>query len=158
MRPIILLSFIFCCLIFSLGPAVAAAPASGGPQELGPKQTARYMALLPQLRCMQCQNESLASSQAPWAAQVRQHIRQLIVHGDTDQQIKNYLVARYGEYVLYRPPFQPSTWALWLVPFALLALGVAALLLAMRFSARRRRTTSDSTLSQVRHWLESDKP
>lgn len=141
-------------MILSMGLTAAASAAAPG---LNAAQTTRYMALLPQLRCMQCQNESLASSQAPWAQDVRQRIRAMIAHGQSDRQIKHYLVARYGEYVLYKPPFQASTWALWVGPFVLLVLGVAVLLLVLRRSGGERRTSAEA-LARVRHWLEDDKP
>lgn len=102
------------------------------PVALTDAQQARYMALLPGLRCMQCQNESLESSQAPLAADMRYKIRQLIASGESDAQIKQYLVDRYGQYVLYKPRFEPLTWLLWLGPalFLLIALGVCWRLLA----------------------------
>lgn len=100
-------------------------------------QEARYRALLPGLRCMQCQNESLDASQAPLAKDMRYKIRQLIAAGDSDAEVKQYLVDRYGQYVLYKPRFEPLTWLLWLGPFVLLVL---ALFGAWRFMGRRDRT------------------
>lgn len=147
-------------LLLAWLPAALGATAPAG-TELNAAQTSRYMALLPELRCMQCQNESLASSQAPWAQDVRHRIRAMIAQGESDHQIKQYLVARYGEYVLYKPPFQSSTWALWLGPFALLVLGVAVLLVVLRRSAgarhRRADTASAEALERARHWLEDNK-
>lgn len=104
------------------------------PIVLTASQDARYRALLPGLRCMQCQNESLAASQAPLARDMRYKIRQLIVAGDSDAQVKQYLVDRYGQYVLYKPRFEPLTWLLWLGPFVLL---LVALFAAWRFMRRR---------------------
>lgn len=107
---------------------------------LNAAQEARYMALLPGLRCMQCQNESLASSQAPLAKDMRYKIRQLVAAGKNDAVIKQYLVDRYGQYVLYKPRFEPLTWLLWVGPFVLLLL---ALVLAWRLARRSRKTASE---------------
>ncbi|HYW77700.1 MAG TPA: cytochrome c-type biogenesis protein [Gammaproteobacteria bacterium] len=161
-----LMALLLCVLVAGAGAAFAASPpatlGADAPVHLNSAQTARYMALLPELRCMQCQNESLASSQAPWAQQVRARVRTLIANGESNHQIKQYLVARYGEYVLYKPPFQASTWALWVGPFVLLVLGVTALLIVLRRHTRRAQSSEQSAVSaealeRVRHWLEEDK-
>lgn len=102
-------------------------------------QEARYRAMLPNLRCMVCQNESLAASQAPLAADLRYQIRGLLAKGDSDAQVKQYLVDRYGQYVLYKPRFEPSTWLLWLGPLLLL---VVAIFIALRLLRRRGRKTA----------------
>ncbi|AQS50942.1 hypothetical protein PAEH1_04015 [Paenalcaligenes hominis] len=84
----------------------------------------RYYQLSKELRCLVCQNESLAESPAGLADDLRQELRHQLRTGKTDAQIKNYLVERYGYFVLYRPPFVAQTWWLWLMPGALfLALG-----------------------------------
>lgn len=166
MRRLLLILSLLLGLAVAL-PAAANPPASAEPVPvvLNASQTARYMALLPQLRCMQCQNESLASSQAPWAQGVRRRIRGMIAHGESDHQIKAFLVARYGQYVLYRPRFEPMTWLLWVGPFVLLVAGVAILLAVLM---RRRRGgggtdispetpgADDQRLAQVRRWLEDN--
>ncbi|HEX7382579.1 MAG TPA: cytochrome c-type biogenesis protein [Nevskiaceae bacterium] len=87
-------------------------------------QEARYRALLPGLRCLQCQDESLADSQAPLAKDMRYKIQQLMAAGQSDAQIEQYLVDRYGQYVLFKPRFEPLTYLLWIGPFVLLVLGV----------------------------------
>lgn len=76
-----------------------------------------------ELRCLVCQNQSLADSAAPLAADLRAELERLMREGKTDDEIRTWMVQRYGDFVLYRPPFKPSTWALWLGPFILLALG-----------------------------------
>jgi cytochrome c-type biogenesis protein CcmH len=87
---------------------------------------ARYHALIDELRCLVCQNQSIAESNAPLAADLRDQVRQQIAAGKTDAEIAGFLTQRYGDFVLYRPPFKARTWLLWLGPFALL-IGVAAL-------------------------------
>ncbi|MDM0106863.1 cytochrome c-type biogenesis protein CcmH [Variovorax sp. J22R24] len=79
------------------------------------------------LRCLVCQNQTLAESNAPLAADMRQQIREQLGQGRSEQQIRDYFEQRYGAFVRYDPPFMPSTWLLWLAPFVLLAAGFAAL-------------------------------
>ena len=75
------------------------------------------------LRCLVCQNQTLADSSAPLAEDLRREVRSLAVAGKSDDEIRAFLVARYGDFVLYRPPIKGTTWLLWFGPFALLALG-----------------------------------
>ena len=76
-----------------------------------------------QLRCLVCQAESVDESNSPFAADVRHLVRQQIAQGQSDRQIQDFLVARYGDFILMKPPLQSDTWLLWLAPF--LVLGVA---------------------------------
>ena len=87
----------------------------------------RVTTLAHELRCLVCQNESLAGSRAELAQDLRREIRSLIKQGKTDQQVLDFLVSRYGDFVRYRPPLKPSTWLLWGGPFLLLAAGLAGL-------------------------------
>lgn len=100
-----------------------------------PKLEARLVEISQELRCLVCQNESLASSRAELADDLRQEVRELIRSGKSDQEIKDFLVARYGDFVLYRPEIKPLTWVLWFGPFALLI--VAALFLGSYLRQRR---------------------
>jgi cytochrome c-type biogenesis protein CcmH len=84
---------------------------------------------------MVCQNESLASSHAELADDLRNEVRELIRSGKSDQEVKDFLVARYGDFVLYRPEVKPLTWVLWFGPFVLL--GVAAIFLGVYLRQRR---------------------
>ena len=118
-----------------LGSAPALAQTASGQPYLAPGTTeslitdpadkARYDKLAHELRCLVCQNQTLAESDASLAADLRRQVESMIVEGRTDAQIKTYLVERYGDFVLYRPPVQSNTWALWFGPFALLAIGIA---------------------------------
>jgi cytochrome c-type biogenesis protein CcmH len=87
------------------------------------------------LRCLVCQNQTLADSNAPLAEDLRREVRTLAVAGKSDDEIRAFLVARYGDFVLYRPPVKGTTWLLWFGPFALLALGALVWLGVVR---RRR--------------------
>jgi cytochrome c-type biogenesis protein CcmH len=96
---------------------------------------ARARAISQELRCLVCQNESIDESNAPLAHDLRILVRKRLVAGDSNRQVLNYIVARYGVFVLLDPPFEPVTWVLWLGP-PILVLGAAAGLL---LRARRRR-------------------
>ncbi|WP_412058309.1 cytochrome c-type biogenesis protein CcmH [Bartonella sp. DGB2] len=80
---------------------------------------ARARAISSQLRCLVCQNESIDDSNASLAHDLRLLVRDRLKHGDSDQEVINFLVARYGEFILLRPRFEPKTWVLWLSPLAL---------------------------------------
>ena len=101
-----------------------------------PMLEARARALSKDLRCMVCQNESIDDSGAPLAHDLRVLVRERIKAGDSDQQVLDFLVARYGEFVLLRPPLSWHTLALWGLPPAVLVLGVLVILMDLR----RRRT------------------
>lgn len=83
----------------------------------------RFHALTEELRCVKCQNQSLADSDAPIAHDLRHEVLTLMRQDKTDGEVKQYLVARYGEFVLYRPQVDPSTWLLWFGPAVLLLFG-----------------------------------
>jgi cytochrome c-type biogenesis protein CcmH len=106
----------------------------------------RLIHISEELRCLVCQNESLASSRADLANDLREEVRKLIRQDKSDSQIKDYLVARYGDFVLYKPEVKPLTWVLWFGPFLLLALGVIGMALYLR--QRQSEQTSRSTLSE----------
>jgi cytochrome c-type biogenesis protein CcmH len=105
------------------------------PATFSAEQAARYQTLVTELRCLVCQNQSIADSNAPLAADLREQVRSQILAGRDDAQIREYVTERYGDFVLYRPPFKPSTWMLWLGPFVLLAVA-----LGFAISVARRRT------------------
>ena len=84
----------------------------------------RYDALTHELRCMQCQNQSIADSPVGLASDLRRDVREQLLAGKTDDEIRAHMVQRYGNYILFRPPFQASTAWVWLLPFALLVVGV----------------------------------
>ncbi len=88
-----------------------------------------------ELRCLVCQNQTIADSNAPLAQDLRGQIREQLAAGRSDDEVIDYMVARYGDFVLYRPPFKATTLALWIGPFALLALGA---FIFWRRVARRR--------------------
>ena len=85
-----------------------------------PEQQARFNSLTEELRCLVCQNQNLADSDAPLAHDLRQEIFTMMQGGQSDAEIKNFLIERYGDFVLYRPPMQGNTLVLWLAPAVLL--------------------------------------
>lgn len=91
----------------------------------------RLIGISAELRCLVCQNESLAGSRAELALDLRREIRTLIKADKTDAEIMDFMVSRYGDYVRYRPPFNPATWLLWLGPFVLL---IGALVVLVRMA------------------------
>jgi cytochrome c-type biogenesis protein CcmH len=110
------------------------------PQEVE-KRTA---ALAAELRCLVCQNQTLADSNAPLAVDLRNQIREQIAAGKSEQDVLDFMVARYGDFVLYRPPLKASTIALWVGPFVLLVAGAFLL-----YRMIRRRRVPEPELSQA---------
>ncbi len=102
-----------------------------------------------EVRCVVCQNEPIDSSNAGVARDLRLIIRERLVAGDTNDEVFEYLVARYGDFVLFNPPWRPSTYALWLGPFVILALGFLAVFMALR-SKRGQMTPSLTPEEQAR--------
>ena len=92
----------------------------------------RLIAISEEMRCLVCQNESLAGSRSDLAMDLRRELRTLIKQGKTDAEIREFMVSRYGDFVLYRPPVKPTTWLLWGGPFGLMVVGVGALLVYLR--------------------------
>jgi cytochrome c-type biogenesis protein CcmH len=105
-----------------------------------PALEARARSLSAELRCLVCQNQSIDDSDAPLARDLRILIRERLVMGETDEQVIDFVVARYGEFVLLKPPFAPHTWALWLAAPVLLFLGGLGIIVAQR---RRSRLLSE---------------
>lgn len=118
-------------LLFTL--AVAAAT-------LDPAQESRALALDQEIRCVQCQSEPIAQSTAEIAKDMRRLVRERIAAGDSDADIRAFFRTRYGDFVLFRPPLDARTWALWAAPGLLLLAGIAAI-------AAVRRQSSGETLS-----------
>ncbi len=132
---------VFIYLIFSLWLGAAAA-GEATPMAQDPQTETRMLAISEELRCLVCQNESLAGSRSDLAMDLRREIRGLIKQGKSDQEVRDFLVSRYGDFVLYRPPVKPTTWLLWGGPFVLLATGLAGLIVFLR-----RRKPADTALS-----------
>jgi cytochrome c-type biogenesis protein CcmH len=116
-------------------PAASAAPRTAQPLFADAAIEARLTHLSRELRCVVCQNEALVDSPAELAGAMRQEIRDMMKAGKTDREVVEFLTARYGDFVLFRPPFKPVTYLLWIGPFVFLALGAVVWYAALR--ARR---------------------
>ena len=103
---------------------------------MNPEQEARYNELTMELRCLVCQNQNLADSDAPLAQDLRREIYNMMQAGRSNDEIKTFLVDRYGDFVLYKPPIKGNTLALWLMPAVLLTLGGVVVLLTVRKRTR----------------------
>jgi cytochrome c-type biogenesis protein CcmH len=103
-----------------------------------PEDEARYQTLTEELRCLVCQNQNLADSNAELAQDLRRQTYEMVQAGKTNEEIVAYMVQRYGDFVLYRPPFRPATLLLWVGPFVILGIGVAILLGFIRRRGREQ--------------------
>ena len=122
---------ILTCLLFLLFSNILLAN-EAVPLDEDPVLEQRLITISEEMRCLVCQNESLAGSRSDLAQDLRREIRGLIKEGKSDAEIRTFMVERYGDFVLYRPPVKPITWLLWLGPFALMIAGIAALLVYLR--------------------------
>jgi cytochrome c-type biogenesis protein CcmH len=102
----------------------------------------RLIFISEEMRCLVCQNESLSGSRSDLAQDLRREIRDLIKQGKTDAEIRTFMVDRYGDFILYRPPVKPTTWLLWIGPFVLMFAGIVALLMYLRRRNAQVTTTS----------------
>ncbi|MGZ5063772.1 MAG: cytochrome c-type biogenesis protein [Usitatibacter sp.] len=119
------------------------------------KVEARLKALAEELRCLVCQNQTIADSNAPLALDLRNQIRTQIAQGRSDTEIREYMVDRYGDFVLYRPPFKATTVLLWIGPFALLAFGIGvAAVVARRRRAQPRPAADTASRAEIAAMLE----
>jgi cytochrome c-type biogenesis protein CcmH len=127
MRTALAIAAILMCAHVAL--AIDTAPAFEDPEKQG-----RYERLIRELRCLQCRSETLADSNASLAADLRRQVREMMAAGKSDQEIFEFMVERYGEYVLYKPPLVPRTWLLWGAPLLLLVGGgaIAAFVIARK--------------------------
>lgn len=126
------------CVLALLPAQAAEAP----PVAADPVLEQRVLSLSEQLRCLVCQNQTIAESHAELAIDLRNQVREQLAQGSSEQQVIDYMVARYGDFVMYRPPFKPMTWLLWWGPALLLAAGLGGLALQLH-----RRAASESELS-----------
>ena len=105
------------------------------------QQEDRFNQLTQELRCLVCQNQNLADSDAQLAHDLRAEVHEMLIAGKTDDEIKQFMVERYGDFVLYRPPVQENTYLLWLAPLGLLLIGA----LVLRVNIKKRAALLEST-------------
>ena len=149
-RSSVFLALLWTCSACSLMAMEAA------PNAQDPVVEARMVHISEELRCMVCQNESLASSHAELAGDLREEVRSLIRQNKTDDEIKAFLITRYGDFVLYRPTVKPMTWALWFGPFVLLLVALTAMLMYLRQRQRQAPQTgwTDEQLKKAERLLK----
>lgn len=135
----------FLCALAVALLALDAAAKEAAPLAEDPVVEQRLVQIASELRCLVCQNESLAGSQADLAKDLRREVRGLIKEGKSDEEVKDYLVSRYGDFVLYRPRVKPETYLLWAGPFLLLIAGIVVL---VRYLRRRSAQVAAAPLSE----------
>jgi cytochrome c-type biogenesis protein CcmH len=145
---------------FARGAAIVLLSLSFGSYaaQMTPAMTQRYHALLEELRCLVCQNESLNESNADLAQDLRDEVRGLIRSGASDAKVIDYLVARYGDFVLYRPQFKPITYLLWFAPFFLLIVGLVVLFYKIRRMPSDQQPLSPQEQRRLQELLREDRP
>jgi len=124
-------------------------------------QLVRYKTLIRELRCLVCQNQNLADSDADLAADLRREVQRMILEGKSDEDVIDFMVARYGDFVLYRPPLRAKTVLLWSGPFVLGLGGLALLLIHLRRRSSKRATAtplSDEERARLQSLLDSEEP
>ncbi|KYC28913.1 Cytochrome c biogenesis protein [Sterolibacterium denitrificans] len=136
-----------CLLLTSLLQLPLAQANEAAPLAEDPVVEKRLVSISEELRCLVCQNESLAGSHAELAQDLRREIRGMIKDGRSDDEIMTFMVDRYGDFVRYRPPMRASTWLLWFGPFVLLIGGVAGLMLHLRRRVASNAVAGETMLS-----------
>jgi len=155
-RALAAIGALFALLFLVLGTTAAQAK-EAAPLADDQAVEARLVGIAEELRCLVCQNESLAGSRADLAEDLRREIRTLIRQGKTDPEIIDFLVSRYGDFVRYRPPFKPTTWLLWIGPFVLLLAGIGALVAYLRRRPRLEATLSADEQDRAARLLAGDR-
>ena len=122
-------------LLFALAAGVVAAQ-EAAPAEADPELEARMVRITAELRCLVCQNQTIADSNAGLAIDLKNQVREMLRRGDSDQQIIAFMTERYGDFVLYRPPLKKTTAILWFGPAILLVGGLLILFLVLRRRSR----------------------
>jgi cytochrome c-type biogenesis protein CcmH len=144
---------LFVAALFVSPLSVAQAPS---PANADPALEARVKALSAELRCLVCQNQTVADSDAPVARDMRDQVRAQLVAGKSESEVKHYMTERFGDFVLYKPPLKATTIVLWVAPFVALLLAVALLLRRLRGSERTANAPvlDDASRARARALLE----
>jgi cytochrome c-type biogenesis protein CcmH len=136
---------LFSILIFFM-PAFSVQSKEAPPVASNPALEKRVQALTEELRCLVCQNQTIADSHADLAIDLKNQVREKLEQGMSDKDILEYMVDRYGDFVLYRPPVKTTTWLLWFGPFLFLIIGITALMLKLR---KRAASAASAGLSEA---------
>ena len=126
----------FCAALFAWLVIFGACAKDAPPASADPALEARMLAITAELRCLVCQNQTIADSHADLAVDLREQVREMLGKGRSDAEIVKYMTDRYGDFVLYRPPVKPTTLVLWYGPGVLLVGGLATLIIVLRRRSR----------------------
>jgi cytochrome c-type biogenesis protein CcmH len=140
-RRSIVVSFSIVTIVAASSFAQIAQAKEAAPEAVDPALEARMVRITSELRCLVCQNQTIADSHADLAVDLRRQVREQLKAGRSDQEIVDYMTARYGDFVLYRPPFKATTALLWLGPGLMLVAGTLALAVVLK---RRSRLSADA--------------
>jgi cytochrome c-type biogenesis protein CcmH len=140
-RGSIVVSFCIVTIVAASSFAQMAHAREAAPEAVDPALEARMVRITSELRCLVCQNQTIADSHADLAVDLRRQVREQLKAGRSDQEIVDYMTARYGDFVLYRPPFKATTALLWLGPGLMLVAGTIALAVVLK---RRSRLSADA--------------
>ncbi|MGV6851994.1 MAG: cytochrome c-type biogenesis protein [bacterium] len=142
---------VFLCLSFNVQ---AIEPREFATQE----QREIYLKLTEELRCLVCQNQNIADSEADLAGDLRQEVYEMVIEGQNKKQIKDFLVARYGDFVLYRPPLQENTIALWFLPAAVAIIAIISAIIVLSRRKESEQTQMDVDRDATLKILEDEEP
>lgn len=129
--------FASACAAVFIGLAAGALAADAPSAVADPALEKRVMDISEELRCLVCQNQTIADSHAELAVDLRNQVREMLLQGKSESEIREYMVQRYGDFVLYRPPVKTTTWVLWVGPFVLLLAGLLVLMVKLKQRAKR---------------------
>ena len=135
--------FLSWLLVWSAASAVSVYAGEAAPAADDPVLEARMLRITGELRCLVCQNQTIADSHADLAVDLRRQVREMLSQGQSDQQVVDYMTARYGDFVLYRPPFKATTALLWIGPGFMAVVGLLILVLVLRHRSRLPATHFD---------------
>ena len=139
-----------------LGAPIDVAAAEAAPSAQNPELEARVQRVADELRCLVCQNQTIADSNADLAKDLRSEVRRMLEQGKSEAEVRAFMVARYGDFILYRPPLTASTVLLWVGPFALLALAVWVHRRVVRGRSATPAQLSDAEQSRLQALLGGD--
>lgn len=144
------LFFAFMLALASFAALAKEAP----PAAADPELEQRVMELADELRCLVCQNQTIADSHAELAIDLKNQVREKLASGMSNQDVINYMVERYGDFVLYRPPVKGATWLLWFGPFLLLVGGIAVLVMKLKRRRPAEEALPDADLQRAAALLD----
>lgn len=145
---IVIRYFLYLMLVGVILASTSVIAKEAAPMAADPELEKKVNEISAELRCLVCQNQTIADSHAGLAIDLKNQVREMVKQGKTRDDVVDYMVARYGDFVRYRPPVKPTTYLLWVGPFLLLAGGITILVVNLR---KRREMVTDAPLSEAEH-------